>query len=236
MRKAIALVMVVAPLAMAAELYNNGPVVTHPGQGFGGADVSMASSNANSGGANMLSPTYRCADDFTVPAGGWVLDGIKLSGYRTSAPPGNPGWTTFDLKIWAGANPGVGAPVYQTNAAPAIAFTNVYRIFNGVANLQNTDRALNSLTFALPNLNLAAGQYWFDLSVGGAATGWMNYVMDPNPANPNDPITRIGNAKQWTGASWVAPTYTPEFPFSVTGVPEPAALALLALGLLIRRR
>lgn len=242
MRKLALVLGLMSTLAMGAELYNSGGFITHAGQGFGGADVSMASLAYNSGGHNMLG-TYREADDFIVGAGGWTIDSIKTHGYATNAPAGNPGWTGFSMKIWAGASPGLGSPVYQTTAAPTITFTNVYRVFNGAANLLNTARAVNSLTWSVPNINLPAGQYWVDVNVTGGSTGWWNYVMQPNPTNPNDPITVPGNAytSSNSGGTWASTIYgTPPinlaFPLAVYGVPEPAALALLALGLLIRRR
>lgn len=231
--------------ASAALLYDNGPFITHPGQGYNGADLSMCSLNPNSGGSNMRQAGtglayYRCADDFIVPAGGWNIDGIRTYGYATGAAPGTPGWTGFEMKVWSGAQPGIGTPVYTTTVAPTIAFTNVYRCFNGVF-VDNT-RAINRMDWAIPagGLALPAGQYWIDVQVQGGTSGWWNYVMDPNPTNPNDPITRVGNAMQVsTGGTWIAavagtPSVQVTFPFQIT--PEPASLVLLGLGLLLRRR
>ncbi len=74
-----------------------------------------------------------------------------------------------------------------------------------------------------------------------ATNSWVPYVMDPNAANPNNPITRVGNSMVTTdsGATWVPGTVTtggwnqsPEIPFLVRGevIPEPATVALLAFG------
>jgi hypothetical protein len=108
------------------------------------------------------------------------------------------------------------------------------------------------LSFNTGSLNLAAGSYWVALQVDGGTSGWNPYVMDPNPANPNDPITRRGNARQFrqptTGVFQWEPEFTtttgwndtPEHPFEVYGtvVPEPASMAALGLGALalLRRR
>jgi hypothetical protein len=223
----------------AAELFNTATFVTHAGQGAGGLDVSMCSVNPNSGGNNMFAPSFKTADDFIVPAGGWTLDGIQLFGYMTGNNPAP--WTGYTLNIWQGATPGLGTAVYTTTAAPTKVMTNVYRVFNGTANLLNTDRRINRMTWSLPNVALAAGQYWFDLSVSGGTSGWMNYVMQPNPTNPNDPITVVGNAYQFSGGAWIpavagTPTVNVSFPMIVTGIPEPTALVLLALSFVLRRR
>jgi hypothetical protein len=211
------------------DLHDNGPIITHPGAGAGGLDVSMCSLNPNSSGSNMLlqgvNPYYRVADDWVVPAGEeWSVTDLKLQGYVTGGVAGNPGWTSYSLRIWKDQMPVDGpANFYNGTAAPTIAFLNVYRVFNGVANLLNTQRPVNELTFTFnPPLSLPAGTYWFDLQVGGAASGWYNYVMDPNPANPDDPITRVGNAMQRTATGWVGavagtPAVNVEYPFKVVG-------------------
>lgn len=55
--------------ANAQLLYSNGPMVTHPGQGANGAEVSMASLVPNTAGVNVTANVWR-ADDFTVDGPG----------------------------------------------------------------------------------------------------------------------------------------------------------------------
>ena len=102
-------------------IYDNGPIITNPGLGYRGGDVSMATLEVNTCGLSVdADQGYRVADDFTVPAGGWMLNGIELYAYATNAPPGAPGWLAYSLNIWQGDVPGTGTPVFTTTAAPTI--------------------------------------------------------------------------------------------------------------------
>ncbi len=48
------------------ELFDNGPLVTHPKAGYGGSDVSAAEGNASAGGCITRLLGYSIADDFTI--------------------------------------------------------------------------------------------------------------------------------------------------------------------------
>ncbi|MFU8829446.1 MAG: hypothetical protein ACNA8P_08440, partial [Phycisphaerales bacterium] len=180
-------------------LWDNGPMVTHPGAGSGGADVSMASVNPNTAGSNVRSfapdPNFRVADDFTVGAGGWLVNSIVSFGYQTNASV--PTWTGANMNIWDGA-PNAGGTIVATSTSFTLEATGIFRVFNGEANLSNTARPVWGISFDFGGLNLAAGNYWMDWQVEGGASGWANYVMDINPDNVNDPITRAGNGLQLT--------------------------------------
>src|ERR1051325_11387977 len=73
--------------ASADVLYNNGSIVTAPGGGFGGADLSRANSNVNApdqayGQESFHISTGRnakVADDFTVGGTGWAV--TSITGY-----------------------------------------------------------------------------------------------------------------------------------------------------------
>src|SRR5512143_645082 len=58
------------PPSVVQVLYNNGPIVTHPGGGAGGADASAlqtALGMGTYGFGHAVSSGFRVADDFTVP-------------------------------------------------------------------------------------------------------------------------------------------------------------------------
>ncbi len=201
-------VFAVAGLALVAapaigQLYSNGPMITHPGQGFGGADVSMCSINPNVAGSNARwfadSPFeyYRVADDFTVPPNqNWTVTSIVVHAYETGSAPGSPGWTHAELRIFDGPGPEQGTQRGSTSTSSSWTFTNMYRVFNGVGNLQNNQRAVNRITFDMGGVQLGPGTYWIDWRGFGGASVWAPFVMDINPNDPNNPVTRPGNAMQ----------------------------------------
>jgi hypothetical protein len=228
-----------APFADAQILWNNGPVVTHPGAGPGGVDVSMASVVPNAGGSNTTATLWR-ADDFTVGGPGWSISSIGMLAYDTGF--GTPRWTSARIEIREAGASGPGALVASVAATWDLAGIN--RTFNGVT--ANTDRQLNALTGNFAGLLLGPGNYWVVLSIThavGTTTSWVPYVMDPNPGQPNNPTTRVGNSMVTTdsGATWQAGIVTtgnwnqsPELPFTIQGtvIPEPTTYALLACGAL----
>jgi hypothetical protein len=66
-------------------LFDNGPFVTHPGGGVGGADVSLVENPSTSYGSNMnLTAGYRMANDFTATAD-LSVNSLVFYGYQTNS-------------------------------------------------------------------------------------------------------------------------------------------------------
>ena len=66
-------------------IFDNGPIVTHPGGGAGGADVSALqwSLGLTVWGFGPTVSADRVADDFTVPAGAtWVIESVEAGGRK----------------------------------------------------------------------------------------------------------------------------------------------------------
>lgn len=236
--------LLLSSVASADILYNNGPLVTHPGAGPGGVNVSMASAVPNTGGSNVTATVWR-ADNFAVGGPGWSVSTINMFAYDTSNP--TPRWSTAQIQIRAGAANGA----VVGSAVPTWGLAGINRTFNGVT--ADTARQLSMLTADFGGLDLDPGTYFAVLTITNSATptpanNWFPYVMDINPNNANDPITRVGNSLVSTdsGVNWVAGVVTtgswnqsPEVPFVVNGtlIPEPAsAMAVLGLGMLLLRR
>lgn len=231
-------------------IFSNGGIVTNPGAGSFGADVSQASATANSGGSSAFlsgaGPGFRIADDFTVPVTEtWTVTSITNMLYITSTagtygnPPTSP-ITSISLNIWNG-NPSVGGSfiVASSTTLGTATWTNVYRTFNGT--LINDQRPVFAVQATFPSVVLTPGTYYMDIqaagiSPNGTTTVFMPFVMT---APGGVPTTTVGNAFQMSAAGvWaltsVGSALQPvEFPFSVQGsiaaVPEPATYGLIAL-------
>jgi hypothetical protein len=201
----------------------------------------MASAVPNSGGSNTTATVWR-ADDFAVGGPGWSVSTINMFAYDTSNP--TPRWSTAQIQIRAGAANGA----VVGSAVPTWGLAGINRTFNGVTT--DTARQLSMLTADFGGLELDPGTYFAVLTItnSAAANNWVPYVMDINPNNANDPITRVGNSLVSTdsGANWTPGTLAtggwnqaPEVPFVVNGtlIPEPSsALTILGLGVLLLRR
>jgi hypothetical protein len=202
--------------------FDNGGIVTHPGAGAGGADVSMASPDPqNLAGSNArLNPTtggpeFRIADDFTVTAAaGCVLSEVVTHGYQTG---GVPTWTAANINIRSGSTAG---PIVATATTNSWAWTGVYRVFNGLGNLQNTQRPVYRIVFSFTDVTLPPGTYWIDWQIVGGASGWAPYVMlPPDPPGGANPITVFQNGQQLAAAGWQPLIEAPgaETPFLIRG-------------------
>ncbi len=166
-------------------LWDNGPVITHAGQGPSGTNVSMASPVPNNTGVNITSTIWR-ADDFTVDAPGWFVSLIQTFAYDTGFS--TPRWDAAIISIHRNED---GTPlVAQANASwqPA----DINRIFNGTSNLSNQDRQMHTLTADFGNLVITAGEYLFAVSIlhSDDRNSWIPPVMDINATNANSPFTR----------------------------------------------
>ena len=107
-----------APLwdAPDAILFDNGPLVTHPGGGSGGADASALQTALGMSlygfGFQSTEPN-RMVDDFTIAdPGGWQIDTITFFGYQTGSTTTST-FTEIYVQIWDGA-PNAGGTVVLT--------------------------------------------------------------------------------------------------------------------------
>lgn len=206
-------------------------LVTHPGAGAGGADVSRLQSvslSMTSLGMNVSQASnFRMADDFVVPASGWTITDVSVYGYQTGSTTTST-FTGLNFQIWNG-NPSVGgsAVVFgdtATNRMTATSFSNIYRDSEG--GVGGTTRPIMTVTASGLSISLPAGTYWLDWQLAGS--------LGSGPWAP--PITIIGqtttgNALQSNAGVWAAVndggTGTPQgYPITLGGVPPEADLGL----------
>jgi uncharacterized repeat protein (TIGR01451 family) len=181
----------------AVVLYDNGPLVTHPGGGGGGLDASALQTAllmSTYGFGAQVSAGNRVADDFTVTdAAGWTINTITFFGYQTGS--GNTStFTALNLRIWDGPPNVAGSTVIwgdtTTNVMTSTTFSNIYRVLDTA--LTNVDRPVMACV-ATVGTTLPAGTYWLDwqLDGSGASGPWAPPISILGQ-------TTTGNALQYT--------------------------------------
>ncbi len=158
-------------LAPEATLYDNGPLITHPGGGFGGADLSQLQTNLGLntlGLGHAVSSGFRVADDFEVTdAAGWDVDTITFFAYQTGSGTSST-INAVNLRIWDGVPGEAGSNIVfgdtTTNLLVSSDFSNIYRATD--TGPLDSSRPLMSVVAAVGTY-LPQGSYWVDWQVGG---------------------------------------------------------------------
>lgn len=208
--------------APSALLYDNGPLVTNAGAGFGGADVSAvqtAVGNTGYGSNVSVAANMRVADDFVVPAGGWTINTITVYGYQTGSTTTST-FTAVNLRIWDGPPGQPSSNIVfgdtTTNRMASTTFSNIYRALD--TDLAASNRPIMAVV-ATVGTTLPAGTYWVDWQLAGSlASGpWAPAVSIAGSTGKAG-----ANALQWDATAWVAltdggSTAAQDVPFIVDG-------------------
>jgi hypothetical protein len=207
-------------------LYDNGPLVTIPGGGAGGADLSelQTALGMNSLGAgHQFALGYSVADDFAVPSDGWQINEITFFAYQTGSPTTST-ITGVYVQIWDGPPDAGGAVVWgdlTTNRLSLSTWSNIYRATD--TDPTNTQRPIMA-NVATIGTTLDPGTYWVQWTTDGS--------LSSGPWAPPISITgqtSTGNAKQFVAAGWQelldSGTSTPQgLPFLIEGEVVPVEL------------
>ena len=224
-------------------LYDNGPLVTHSGAGFGGADASALQQldlgMTTLGFAAQLAGPNRVADDLTVPDGGWSIDEIVFFAYQTNSTTTST-ITSVNFRIWDGMPGDSGSNVVfgdtTTNRLVSSSWSNIYRVSD--TNLSNQQRPVMAVT-AEAGLSLDPGTYWLDWQLDGTlpAGPWVPPITIPGQTTTGNAYQQLGPA-EWVPAVDLATQAQQGLPFQLWArggdngtLPEPGSLALLGLGL-----
>ena len=185
-------------------IFDNGPIFDQPGIGVGGANVSTLHDGLTTYGINIsLAADYRCAEDFTIPAGTtWILDSIVVFAYQSFTSTTST-MLSVNMQIWDGPPGDPGSTVVFGDAVTDIMitteFVGTYRTgdFGGAcAPATCSDRPIMRNALLTPT-TLSTGTYWIDWQVDGSSTSG---PWGP-PINLGAGITTTGNAQQYVPAN-----------------------------------
>ncbi|MCS6989404.1 MAG: T9SS type A sorting domain-containing protein [Chloroherpetonaceae bacterium] len=202
-------------------LRNNGPLVTHPGQGAGGADASAITTGTSFGASHAPNNFTRIADDFVVPAGQtWRVDSVWFYAFQQNSGTTST-ITSVNVRLWRGRPDSVGATLVfgdtTTNRVIRTRFSNIYRVTT--TTLTNTQRPIMVQTVNLGGAILTPGTYWLDWQTSGSLP--MNAPLAPPVSILGQPVVPGANALQRTATRvWqnAQDGITPlEFPFILYG-------------------
>lgn len=181
-------------------VYDNGPLVNGPGQGFGGADASYLQTNLGMGTYGFgfqMGLGNRISDDFTVSGNGLQIDNIVIYGYQTGSTTTST-FTGANYRIWNGPpNDPSSSIVYGddvTNRLVSSEWSNIYRSIN--TDITASNRPIMAMTLSA-GVFLPQGTYWLDYSTSGS--------LGSGPWAPPITIngqTTTGNALRYTGGNW----------------------------------
>jgi hypothetical protein len=185
-----------------AILWDNGPLITHPGGGYNGANASAlqtALGLSTYGFGQQFSYGYRMADDFVIAGpGSWNIQQITFFAYQSSAPVSPSPITGVYYQIWNGPpNNPASSVVFGdlvTNRLASSNFTNIYRVLD--TGLTNHDRGILA-NVANAGVVLPSGTYWLEWMIDGNSS----YSGPWAPPISILGQTTTGNAMQYT-TSW----------------------------------
>ncbi|MEI6435459.1 MAG: T9SS type A sorting domain-containing protein, partial [Bacteroidota bacterium] len=186
--------------APSSVLYDNGPLITSTGTGFGGADESMVQAPLTGYGNIFNHASYgRVADDFSLSGNSYNVTSIEFYGYQTGSTTTST-FTAAYCRILNG-NPSLpGSTVVwgdtTTNRLSSTSFTNIYR----VSVTLNNQRPIMKIVINTPGLTLPAGNYWIEFAtLGSLASGpWCPYVTINNTPTTGNALYYGGTTAGYT--------------------------------------
>lgn len=182
---------------------------------------------------------YAAADDFLVTSS---LTFNAISFYALDFDPTLLGNFSGTLSWYIHTDNGGPVPnsipsttIVASGTTSSVTVTDTGDLFNGNPNLQ-----IAQLTFSIPTVNLGTGRYWLHLKEGnpsssfdGSAVFWLN-TANPNTGNGYRADENETAPTTWIGVSTFTASDLSYQLLNVGGTaansPEPASLALLALG------
>jgi len=204
-----------------AVLHDNGPLVTSPGTGVGGADESVLQNTTLlmellGFGDQLFS--NRIADDFTVTdPGGWNIDTIKFYAYQTNSATAST-ISVVNYRIWDGPPGDPSSTIvfgdHTTNRLVTSTWSNIFRVNEATSGASNARPIME--TSATAGVNLPPGSYWLDWqSAGdGALSGpWAPMVTIAGQATTGNALQFTSSGMSWSPAMDGGSMTPQDFPF-----------------------
>jgi len=207
-------------------LYDNGPMITHPGGGYGGADASAlqtALGLSTYGFGHQVYYGYRIADDFVVDSpGGWDIEAIQFFAYQTGSPTNPSPITQVNYQIWDG-QPGAGGSVIcgdmLTNMLIDTVWSNIYRVLDTA--LTDTQRPVMEDTVSIHPAcaHLDPGTYWLDWQTDGTLSSgpWAPPISILGQTTTGNGLQSLDNGATWAAAVDTGIGTQQGFPFRIFG-------------------
>jgi hypothetical protein len=215
-----------APAAAQHILFDNGGFITHPGQGFNGADASQADPAFASLGdpvyATLSGAPYAGFEDFIVPSGEeWTVERIRFYVWVQSGggPLPVPPFSQVAVAVWRN-DPRLPSnlPITGSNDPGPTPWTGAYRVpFEGLSESTRPIYAIEARFNDVPPRPLTPGEYWIQYTVFTGTPpvhAFTPYVMDGQ-------VNALGNAAVATPMGWTPTVYNGRgvaHPIQVEGV------------------
>lgn len=203
-------------------LYDNGPLITHPGGGAGGADASAletAIGLSTYGFGHALATGFRVADEFTVTApAGWQVDSFIFYAYQTGSTTTST-INNVNFRIWDGAPNAGGTIIFgdtTTNRLASTTWPNLYRVIDTTLSATNRPVMANTATAGLV---LPPGTYWVDWQTGGTLGSgpWAPPISILGTTTTGNGLQYDPTAMTWGSAIDAGSGAVQGFPFMVIG-------------------
>ncbi len=217
-------------------LYENGELVNSAGTGVGGADESVlqnVSLGMNTlGFGHQAAADNRVADNFTVPAGGWTIDGFVFFAYQTGSSTTST-MTAVNYQIWDGPPGAGGSVIYgdvSTDQMASTEWSGVYRVTETTTGGATNRPIMAQVTTASlgGTLQLPAGTYWVDWQTDGTLGSgpWAPPVSENGVCVTGDGLQSLNDGVTYNPANDSgAGACQQDFPFFILGQGEPVGPA-----------
>lgn len=182
-------------------LFSNGPIITHPGGGYNGFDLSRLNPPLSTLGSNA-SANFKIVEDFVLPgSSNYTIDSIAFWGYQTGSGTA-PTFTGIFATIWDGDPNKGGTLIFGDeleNIIDNLYFSGIYRASANTP--ADSTRPLMKLvgTYFTPVVLRGGQRYFIEWNMAGSiASGpWQSAIAING-------IEITGNAQQKTSTGYQA--------------------------------